>query len=216
MLQRYRLFEQRHWNIPAGHCVVGVQAVIADSKPTCQALCSRGAGCLSVVLTYLLGTLLQRNRLFKLCQHLPAGHCVAGMQAVLVVSKPTCWAMSCWGAGCLSSGIGTYLLGTVLQRYRLFEQRHWNIPAGHCVVGVQAVIADSKPTCQALCSRGAGCLSVVLTYLLGTLLQRYRLFKLCQHLPARHCVAGMQAVLVVSKPTCWAMSCWGAGCLSVV
>ena len=31
-----------------------------------------------------------------------------------------------------------------------------------------------------------------------------RLFKLCQNLSARHCVAGVQAVLAMSEPTCQA------------
>ena len=29
-----------------------------------------------------------------------------------------------------------------------------------------------------------------------------RRFKLCQNLPARHCDAGVQAVLAISEPTC--------------
>ena len=41
------------------------------------------------------------------------------------------------GAGWLS-GVGTYLPGTVLQWCRLFK-RCRNLPAGHCVTGVQAV-----------------------------------------------------------------------------
>ena len=70
------------------------------SEPTCQALCSRVAGCLGGVGTYLLGTLLQvagwlsgvgtyllstvfqGRRLFKRCQNLPPEHCRAGVQAV--------------------------------------------------------------------------------------------------------------------------------------
>ena len=116
------------------------------------ALFYRGAGCLSVVGTYLpalcyrlfkhchnlsAGTVLQRCRLFKLCWNLPSRHCVAGVQAVYVVSEPTCRALFCKGAGCLSD-VGTYLPGTVLQGCRLFK---WcqNLPAGHCVVGVQSV-----------------------------------------------------------------------------
>ena len=71
-------------------------------------------------------------RLFKRCQNLPAGHCVqvcrmlkwcknlparhgvAGVQAAVAVSEPTCWALCCRGAGCFS-GVGTYLPGTVFQ-----------------------------------------------------------------------------------------------------
>ena len=54
------------------------------------------------------------RRLFKLCQNLPARHCVAGVQAVLAMSEPTCRAPYYRGAGCISS-VGTYLPGTVLQ-----------------------------------------------------------------------------------------------------
>ena len=43
----------------------------------------------------------------------------------------------CRGSGCLSS-VGTYLLGTVLQEWRLFKQ-YQNIPTGHFIAGVQAV-----------------------------------------------------------------------------
>ena len=38
--------------------------------------------CLNGVGTYLPGTVLQGCRLFKRCQNLPAGHCVAGVQAI--------------------------------------------------------------------------------------------------------------------------------------
>ena len=85
------------------------------------------------------------------------------------------------------------MLGTVLQGCRLFKQ-YWNLPAGHCVTGVQALLAMSEPTCLALCYRSAGCLSNIRTYLPGTVLQGYRLFKQCQNLPAWHCVTGVQAV----------------------
>ena len=56
----------------------------------------------------------RERRLFKLCQNLPAHHCVAGVQAVLAISEPTCRAPCYRGAGCIS-GVGTYLPGTVLQ-----------------------------------------------------------------------------------------------------
>ena len=46
-------------NLPAQHCVVGVQAVLAMSEPTCRAPCYRGAGCIIGVGTYLPGTVLQ-------------------------------------------------------------------------------------------------------------------------------------------------------------
>ena len=97
---------------------------------------------------------MQGCRLFKRCPNLPAGYCVAGVQAVLAV---------------------------------------WNKRTGRCIAGVQAVKAMSNPTCQAMCCRGAGCLSGVRTYLPGTVLQGCRLLKLCWNLPAGHCVAGMKA-----------------------
>ena len=56
----------------------------------------------------------RERRLFKLCRNLPARHCVAGVQAVLAISEPTCRPPSYRGAGCIS-GVETYLPGTVLQ-----------------------------------------------------------------------------------------------------
>ena len=96
-------------------------------------------------------------------------HCVAGVQTVSAMSEPTCLALCCSGAGCLSS-VGTYLPGTVLQWCRLFKHSQ-NLPAMHCVAGVQTVYAVSEPTCRALCYRGAGSFSRVRTYLPGTVLQ---------------------------------------------
>ena len=99
MLEGCRLFK-RYWNIPAVHSVAGVQAVYAVSEPTSQALCCRGAGCLSSVGTYLLGTVLlgagclsgvgtylpgmvvQGCREFNQGWNVPPGHCWAEMQAV--------------------------------------------------------------------------------------------------------------------------------------
>ena len=40
----------------------------------------------------------RESRLFKLCQNLPAGQCVAGVQAVLVMCEPTCRAQCYRGA----------------------------------------------------------------------------------------------------------------------
>ena len=88
------------------------------SEPTCWALCTRVAGCLSGVQTYLLGTVLQGCRLFKWCLNLPAVHC-------------------CRGVGCLS-GVEPSLPVDVLQGCRLFKLCK-NLPAGHCVAGLQAV-----------------------------------------------------------------------------
>ena len=130
-------------------------------------------GCLNGVGTYMTGTVLQGCMLFKRCQNLPDS--------------------------------------TVLQGCRLFK---WcqNLPAGHCVAGVQAVSAVSEPTCQelccrgnsclsgvriymqTLCCRGVGCLSHLGTYLTGKVLQVCRLLKRYRNLPARHCVAWVQAV----------------------
>ena len=117
MLQRCRLCK-RSQNLPAGHCVAGVQAVKMESEPTCRALCCKGAVCLSGVKTYLPDAVLQVCRLFKGSQNLPAGRCAAGVQAV--------------------RGVRTYLVGTVLQGCRLFKGSQ-NLPAGHCWAGVQAV-----------------------------------------------------------------------------
>ena len=115
-VQVCRLFK---WcrNLPAGHGVAGVQAAEAMLEPTRGALCCRGSGCLSGIGTYLHGTVLQKCRLFKWCLNLPAGPCGAGVQAVLTMSEPTCWALCCRDAGCLS-GVGTNLAGTFLQECR--------------------------------------------------------------------------------------------------
>ena len=192
------------------HCVAGVQAVLAMSEPTCQALCYSGADCLSGVgtylpgsvlsgadclsgvETYLPGTVLQWGRLFKRCPNLPAVHCVTVVKAVLAMSESTCQALCYSSKDCLRS-VRTYLPGT-------------------CVAGAQTVSAMSEPTCGALCCRGADCLSSVRTYLPelcysgacwlsgvgtylpGTVLQWCRLFKQCQNLPAAYCVTVVQSV----------------------
>ena len=90
-----------------------VKAVLAMSEPICQALCYRGAGCLSNVRVYLPGTVLLGCRLFKRCQNLPAGQCYSGegfFSNVGVLLRGTVLQ----GAGCLSN-VRTYLPGTVLQ-----------------------------------------------------------------------------------------------------
>ena len=120
----------------------------------------------------------------------------------------------CRGACCLSD-LYSYLPGTVLQGCCLLK-RCLKLPARHCVAGVQAVQARSKPTCWALCCRGAVCLSSVRSNLLGTVLQGWRLFKRCQNLPTGQSVTGVQAVKAMSEPSCRAMCCRGAGCLSCV
>ena len=114
------------------------------SASTCWTLCSRGAGCLSGVRTYLPGTVLQGCRLFKWCWNLPAQHCVQGCR--------------------LFKQCQNYLLGTMLKGCRLFK-RCWKLSTGHCVAGVKAAEAVFEPTCRALCCRDAGCLSGVRTYL---------------------------------------------------
>ena len=131
--------------------------------------CYSDADCLSSVRTYLPGTVLQWCRLL-----------------------PTCRALCYSGADCLSR-VRTYLPWTVLQGCRLFK-RCLNLPTGHCVTVVQTVYAVSIPTCRALCYIGAGWLSIVRTYLPGTVLQGCRLYKRCQNLPARHCVTVVWAV----------------------
>ena len=162
------------------------------SEPTYRALCYIGVGCLSNVRTYLRGTVLQWCRLFKQCWKLPAGHCLTDVQTFQAVSERTCLALCYSGADCWS-GVRTYLPGTVLQWCRLFK-RCQNLPTGHCVILVQAVLAMSEPTWRALCYRRADCLSGVRTYLRGTVLHWCRLFKQCQNLPAGHCVTMVQTV----------------------
>ena len=191
MLQRCRLFKQC-WNLPAGHCVTVVKAVLALSEPTCPALCCSGAGCLSNVRTYLLGIVLQWCRLFKRCQNLPAGHCVTVVKAVLAMSGPTYRAW-CYSVESFFSNVGVYLPCTVLQWCRLLKQCQ-NLPAGHCITVVKAVLAMSEPTYRARCYSRESCFSNVGVYLLGTVLQWCRLFKQCQNLPAEHCVTVVKAV----------------------
>ena len=164
------------------------------SEPTCRALCYSDSGCLSIVGTYLPGTVLQGCRLLQHCLNPPTMHCVAGVQAVLAMSEPTRRALCYSGADCLS-GVRTYLPGTVLQWARLFK-RCQNLPAVHCVTVVKAVLAMLESTCQALCYSGKDCLRSVRTYLPGT------------------CVAG--TVSAMSEPTCRALCCRGADCLSSV
>ena len=115
------------------------------------------------------------------------------VKAVLALSEPTCWALCCSGAGCLSN-FRTYLPGTELQWGRLFKQCQ-NLPAGHRVTVVKAVLAMSEPTYQARCYSGESCFSNVRVYLPGTVLQWCRLFKQCQNLPAGHCITVVKAVL---------------------
>ena len=112
LLQCCRLFK-RCQNLPAGHCVTVVKAVLAMSESTCSALCYSGKDCLSCVRTYLLSTVLQGCRLFKRCQNLPTRHCVTVVQAVSAVLEPTCGAL-CYSGEDYLSGVRTYLLGTVL------------------------------------------------------------------------------------------------------
>ena len=50
----------------------------------------------------------------------------------------------------------------------------------------------------------------------GLVLQGCRLLKWFLNLPAWRCVAEVQAALVVLEPTCLALCCRGAGCLSGV
>ena len=130
VLQGCRLFKLCQ-NLPARLCVTVVKAVLAMLEPSCRALCYSDAGCLSIVGTYLPGTVLQGCRLLWHCLDLPTIHCVAGVQAVFAMSEPTCRALCNSGADCFS-GVGTYLPGSVLQWCRLLK-RCRNLPAGHCV-----------------------------------------------------------------------------------
>ena len=91
------------------------------------------------------------------------------------------WALWRRGAGSLH-GIGTYLPDTVGQGCSLVKR--WQLlPPGHCGAVVQAVLAVSEPTFQALWGRDA-----------CTIEQVCGLFKRCQNLRPRHFGAGMQAV----------------------
>ena len=136
------------------------------------------------------------------------------MKAVLAMSESTCRTLCYSDAGCLSN-VRNYLPGTVMQGCRLIKRCH-NLPAGHCVTVVKAALAMSEPTCGALCYSDAGCLSNVRNYLPGTVMQGCRLFKRCQNLPAGHCVTVVKAALAMSEPTCYALCCRGADCISVV
>ena len=136
VLQWCSLFK-RCQNLPAGHCVTMVKALLAMSESTCQTLCYSDAGCLSNVRNYLPGTVKQGCRLFKRCQNLPAGHCVTVVKAALAMSEPTCQALCCRGADCWGS-VWTYQVATVFQWCWLFK-RCQKFPAGHCVAGVQTV-----------------------------------------------------------------------------
>ena len=57
----------------------------------------------------------------------------------------------------------------------------------------------SEPTCLALCCRFSVCLSSVGTYLPGTLLQGFRLFKRSGNLPAGLCVVGLQGCRLLKQ-----------------
>ena len=59
------------------------------------------------------------------------------MQTVKVVSELICLALCYSDESCIS-GVGTYLRGTGLQWCRLVK-RCQNLPAQHCVAGVQTV-----------------------------------------------------------------------------
>ena len=93
--ERERRLLIRCQNLSARHCYAGVHAVSAVSESTCQALCCRGAGCLSHIRTYLPGTVLQGCRLFKLCRNLHAGHCVAGCRPCTVLQGCRLFKL-CW------------------------------------------------------------------------------------------------------------------------
>ena len=74
-------------------------------EPTYRELCFSDAGCLSGVLTYLPGTVLQWCMLFKRCRNLPSGHCVTVVKAVLAISVSTVLAMSeSTARHCVTSG----------------------------------------------------------------------------------------------------------------
>ena len=74
-------------------CLRGVRTYLPGTVCRC-------AGGLSSVGIYLQGTVLQGSKLFKGCQKLSAGHCVAGMQAPEAVLEPSYGALYCRGADC--------------------------------------------------------------------------------------------------------------------
>ena len=95
----------------------------------------QGAGCLSSVGTYLLGTVGHGCRLFKWCGTYSLPLWVRGAGCLSGV-EPTSLPLWVRGAGCLS-GVGTYLSGSVWQGYWLLKQCQ-NLPSGRCEAGVLA------------------------------------------------------------------------------
>ena len=142
-----------------------------------------------------------------------------------MVSKPTPGTV---GQGPVSvRGIGNYLPCTVGQGCSLVKR--WQLlPLGHCRAVVQAVLAMSETTSQALWGRDA-CTVVQVCRLFkraqgyrlfmwcpnlsGTVGQACRLFKHCRNLPPRHCWAVVQSVFAVSEPTSQAL--WGRDACTV-
>ena len=171
--QACRLFKHCQ-NLPPWHCLAVVQAVKVELEPTFRALWGSGAGCLIIDGADIQGTVGQGCRLFKQCRNLIPGHCGAGLLSFKAVSEPTSRSLCGRGAGCLR-GLRTFLPGTVGQRCRLFKLCQ-NLSPGHCEAGVQAVLEVSEPTSRALLGIGAGCLSSIRTYLVGTLGKGCRLF----------------------------------------
>ena len=66
----------------SGHFGAGVQVILAVSGTYLPCTVGQVCICFSYVGTYLQGTVGQGCKLFKRCLNLPAGHCVAGVQAV--------------------------------------------------------------------------------------------------------------------------------------
>ena len=108
------------------------------------------------------------------------------------MSEPTCRALCYSGESCFSN-VRTYLPGTVLQWCSLFKQCQ-NLPAGHCVTVVLAVLAMSESTCRALCNSDAGCLSCVRVCLPLHCVTAVQTVYVVSELPSGHCVTVVQAV----------------------
>ena len=116
-------------------------------EPTCRALCYSVEGCLSGVGTYLPGTVLQWCRL--LSKNKPvldnSDFCLiilkirpnSDFQNPFSLEIKISLFLPVLSLNCLSS-VRTYLPGTVLQWCRLFKHSQ-NLPAAHCVAGVQTV-----------------------------------------------------------------------------
>ena len=132
--------------------------------------------------------MLQGFWLFEWCQNIPAGHCVArGAQWLsgrVLDSRPKGRGFEPHRHHCV----------VVLEQDTFILAKYWFNPGRPSSI-TERLLSGRKESNQTnkqkLCCRGAGCLSGVGTYLPGTVLQGYRLFKRCRNLPAGHCCRGV-------------------------